>query len=446
MYNHRERRWGGGGEAMSAERLYRLVVLPATGIVMSKFESAQIEWSEDKSIGWEAFLSDSIGLGLEPNAPAVLYASDRALKRTVAMRVLANFHADGPKLAMLAPEAERMLRASGYRMVRETRYRLTSDSQPVAIDDGEVDARAGKDFLRRLYPPAERRNLGKGVTVGVIDTGVDLKHPGLADAASGGRTLVPGEDDDDGAPAEGPRGGHGTHVAGIIAGYREGGPMGVAPGAQIRSYRVFPKHDVDKGAPNIAIIDAIRAAVDDECQIINLSLSGITAREDGLRDAIAFAWEQGVLCIAAAGNRGRKPVGYPAAHPHCVAISALGHTDTIPEGDRDLQTVAAPFSEVEPKVFVARFSNKGPQIDFAAPGVHIVSTMPGGGYAAMSGTSMAAPAVAGAAAIALSQDRDIMGCGNSSERALALYRRLVSMAKPFRFGSFDYEGYGVPHD
>jgi subtilisin len=106
--------------------------------------------------------------------------------------------------------------------------------------------------------------------------------------------------------------------------------------------------------------------------------------------------------------------------------------------------VAAPYSKTDPDVFLANFSNVGPQIDFAGPGVEILSMIPDGGYAAGSGTSMAAPVIGGFAAVALSRDKFMLNAKSDMERATAMFGMLSSRASPFRFGSFDCEGFGVP--
>ena len=233
-------------------------------------------------------------------------------------------------------------------------------------------------------------------------------------------------------------------MAGIIAGRgRKNGIPGVAPEAELRSYRVFPKADA-VGASNASIINAIRAAVDDECDIVNLSLGGNSAKEDGVRDAVDFAWQNGVVCIAASGNGGRKTVTFPARHPNAIAVSAVGKESLIPPGADDHRHVSPPRAQTDPDVFLAGFSNVGPQIDFTGPGVWIVSTVPGGGYAAMSGTSMAAPAVSGLAAVVLSRTDGILTHRRNAERAESIFRLLVGRARQYGFGSFDFEGYGVP--
>lgn len=307
-----------------------------------------------------------------------------------------------------------------------------------------------RDFDIRLQPirPDDPRHLvpllygslprdaGAGVRVGVIDTGVDRSHPDLF--VEGGRNCV--FDEISGNP--GATGdfddvsGHGTHVAGIVAG--RGGIRGVAPGAAIRAYRVFPPGD---GASNFDIMKAIDFAVEDGCQVLNLSLGGPDP-DDAVRGAIGNALSRGTLVVAAAGNDGRGPVLHPAAYDPVVAISAMGLRGTFPTDGAEQADIAKPFSTDVPGAFLAGFSNVGPQVDFTGPGVGIVSTYPGGHYTAMNGTSMAAPAIAGFAAALLSADPDLLATAGE-DRAVELLRRLSATAVRLGLGR-DAEGLGLP--
>jgi subtilisin family serine protease len=436
---------------MARSNLKDYVVLPARGIVSDNLATASLVNIAKRQSVRDVFdsmknLKGLARFALNEGTSAVRYALEHGESKDYSLEVLHSFMDDGPKLVRMAPEAERLLRAEGLRVVPVTHYQLAVTAAPItvsAIDPAKlVNA---TDFLRHLYRGTATGPLGDGVTIGVLDSGVDGDHPRLK-SVGGGRGLVRDESDLDWGPCGGKEGVHGTHVAGIIcaAGDPAAGPVGVAPRAKVRSYRIFSKSNVKAGAQNYAIINAIRAAIEDGCDIINLSISGRGAKDDGVRDAINYAWDNGSLCLAAAGNDGRKPVSYPAAFPNCVAVSALGKDDLIPAGEKDRSFIADPRSQSDPTIFLASFSNLGPQIDFAGPGVWIVSTLPGGSMGAMSGTSMATPAVTGIAAVALSQNPTILGAKRDALRAEAIYKLLVSRAKPYRLGSFDYEGYGIP--
>lgn len=298
------------------------------------------------------------------------------------------------------------------------------------------------DFLAKLYGGAPD-NLGAGVTVGVIDTGVDDAHPDLV--VAGGAAFVVAENDAGGAGPAAVDGDHGSHVAGIIAsrGKPPAGKRGVAPGVRLMSYRVFPNGGT--GATNYDIVRAIDRGVADGCDLLNLSLGGPT-RDEAVREAIKDAFDKGTLCIVATGNDGRGPVSYPARWPEAVAVSAVGDTATFPAESSEGLDVQAPFAHDDAGVFVAGFSNVGEEVDLTGPGVGIVSTVPGGAYAVMSGTSMACPAVTGAAAALLACHPDVLALPRDSRRAIEMLRLVNAAAATLGFER-TFEGLGMlaPH-
>ncbi len=275
-------------------------------------------------------------------------------------------------------------------------------NQPWAIGSAQAYATQWAPQAMRLAE-AQQRATGAGVRVAVLDTGVDLNHPLLL-----GR-LLPGFDfvDFDADPSEvggigNPGFGHGTHVAGLIA--------MVAPDAKIMPFRVL---DAD-GVGNVWVLaEALLRAVDpdgnpdtdDGAHIINMSLG--TLNRTRLFDSIAQLASctpadpalpetdlsdpgynddkarcgrfGGVVIVAASGNDASSAIKqYPAA-----------------EGFKGLLAVAATGADGK----LAKFSNFGSWIQIAAPGDLITSSIPGGGFATWSGTSMASPLVAGTAAL-----------------------------------------------
>jgi subtilisin family serine protease len=186
----------------------------------------------------------------------------------------------------------------------------------VQVKDGAVTVRLApldlsrRDSLRHFHRAGSLR-AGRGVRVGVIDSGADMHHPDLEDAIEGGANCVP---ESVRPPGDfGPDDAHGTHVAGTIAarGTPPGGVRGVAPGARLRIYRVFEAGNQSSGS-SFAIIDAVERAIEDRCDIINLSLGfdpGVT--DDAVSDALRKARNHGILAVAAAGNGGREPVEFP---------------------------------------------------------------------------------------------------------------------------------------
>jgi hypothetical protein len=227
---------------------------------------------------------------------------------------------------------------------------------------------------------AHRVARGYGVTVAILDTGIDLDHPIFA-----GRIHPAAWDfvDRDGVPAELPDGmdddgdgivdealGHGSHVAGLVA--------LMAPGARILPLRVL---DSDGQGSSYGVANAIEYAVSNGAQIINLSLR-MTSESAAMNRAISLAHEKGVLVVVAAGNTGDfGPLEYPASDPRVVAVASVDS-----QGRR------------------SAFSAWSAAISVSAPGENLLSAYWNGGYAVWSGTSMAAPVVSGSAALLMSNN------------------------------------------
>ncbi len=212
-----------------------------------------------------------------------------------------------------------------------------------------------------------------GIVVAVVDTGVDYTHEELTGKVVLGYDFV----NDDADPMD--DNGHGTHVAGIIAAATNNGVGVASVGYNTRVMAVKVLNASGSGFYS-TVAQGITYAADHGARIINLSLRG-TVSSPILEDAVTYAWNKGVLVVAAAGNDGSNMLVYPAAYPHVVAVSATDWNDNR-----------------------WSLSNYGDYVDLAAPGVGIVSTDWAGGvgpYAARSGTSMAAPHVAAVAALAL---------------------------------------------
>lgn len=289
------------------------------------------------------------------------------------------------------------------------------------------------DGLRYFYGNAAD-TVGAGVTVGVIDTGVS-KHPDLVIA--GGANTVPGENRND----FGDNGrAHGTHVAGIIAarGKPPAGLRGVAPGVTLRAYRVFAKGQ--GSASSFAIAKAIDVAVAEKCDLINMSL-GTGTQDPVLKAAVDDARAAGSVCIIASGNDDRGPVSFPAREGNALAVSALGRKGTFPASAAAADEVGAPYG-TDKANFVANFSNVGPEIDLIGPGVGIMSTVPGS-YAEISGTSMACPAVTGAAARVIA-GTSVIKAKRNARRSEAIVKAVLASATSLGFGP-EFEGHGLPN-
>jgi thermitase len=218
-----------------------------------------------------------------------------------------------------------------------------------------------------------------GSTVAVVDTGVDLGHADLA------AHLLPGSAANcltgtcSGAVSAADDNGHGTHVAGIAAAVTNNG-TGVA-GVSINSSIMAVKALNSSGSGSYAAISSgIKWAVDHGADVINLSLGGYSYSST-LCGAVSYAVSNGVVLVAAAGNDGSSQPLYPASCPGAIGVAATNSSDGT-----------------------ASWSNYGsPNVFVSAPGVSIYSTYLGGGYATMSGTSMATPFVAGLAGLLVAQ-------------------------------------------
>jgi subtilisin len=274
-------------------------------------------------------------------------------------------------------------------------------------------------------------NGGAAVKIGVVDTGIRNDHRDLA--PTGGLNCVYDEDesrwhqDDDG---------HGSHCAGVIAALmNDFGIKGYVPAARLLSYRVFGKSGT---AMTYDLVKALKRAVQDECDIISMSLSS-DEPQIAVRIQTESAYDKGILCVAATGNGGGERPNYPAAFPLVVGVGAFGRSGTYPQDS--LHSDAESAIRADEGCFLANFSNFGDQIvDFCAPGVAIRSTVPGG-YAAMDGTSMACPHVTGIAALALASHPDVLNLPRDADRVERLLRLLRGVAKPLGFGP-KYEGAG----
>jgi thermitase len=210
--------------------------------------------------------------------------------------------------------------------------------------------------------------------IAVLDTGVDYTHPDLD-----GKTIL-GYDfvDDDNAPMD--LNGHGTHVAGIAAAETNNatGIAGTAPNTKVLAVRVL---DAAGSGTLEDIADGIRYAADSGAEVINMSL-GCNCHTVALEDAVNYAYNKGVVLVAAAGNDNVSTTFEPASYTNVIAVGAVN--------DRDRK---------------ATFSNYGTWVDVVAPGVGIASTYPNNQYVYMDGTSMASPYVAGLAALLKGQGR-----------------------------------------
>ena len=259
--------------------------------------------------------------------------------------------------------------------------------------DGKVEVAALDGYLEQVNaPPAWELGLdGSGTTVAVLDTGVDTDHPALAGQVTAERNFT---DEPDAADRQG----HGTHVASLLAGTGAGSGgarQGIAPAAEVLSAKVL---DNEGAGQQSWVIAGLEWAVSEGADIANLSLAGQAGGEDDplVLALEALAEDTDTLFVVAAGNfghptQGQHSIGTPGTAPSALTVGAVRDDDLL-----------------------ASFSSWGPtrgsyrlKPDLVAPGVDLLGARAGAPegnlYTPMSGTSMAAPVVAGAAALVRQQ-------------------------------------------
>jgi subtilisin family serine protease len=250
------------------------------------------------------------------------------------------------------------------------------------------------DSIKRTYSTADLEDGEKqaDVDIAILDTGIDLDHPDLDvyRNVSFVRDANSGDDDN----------GHGTHVAGIAAAKGDGkGIVGGAPGARLWSVKVCDKAGECKISDMIKGVEYITQHAD-EIDVVNISVE--TPLSPALNRAISASIKEGVTYVVSAGNYGKDAsTTSPASNPDTISVSAIADSDGKCGG-------AGPELKAENATddTFAYFSNFGPSVSIAAPGVAVLSTWLDGGYAVDSGTSMAAPSVAAAAALIRANSTD----------------------------------------
>jgi subtilisin family serine protease len=243
-------------------------------------------------------------------------------------------------------------------------------------------------------------DVNMGVDIAILDTGIDPSHPDLNVHRSVSFVVA--------APTALDPHGHGTHVAGIAAAIDDDmGVHGVSPGARLWAVKVVNQLGLADISDLLSGLDYVMAHAD-EIDVVNMSLGGPGIGDDGncgatagdpLHGAICSVVDAGVVVVVSAGNY--EPYGRdaslisPASYDEVITVSAVVETDGLgPAAGQGPGTVFGADN-----AFARTFSNYGWDVDIAAPGVDVVSTWPGGGYSAQTGTSVAAPHVAGAAAV-----------------------------------------------
>ncbi len=276
---------------------------------------------------------------------------------------------------------------------------LRSDPQVAYVNEDRpvsVDAQTLPTGINRIDGELSSTVSGDGsgsvnVDVAVIDTGISTSHPDLN--VVGGKVCNGTTFND--------KNGHGSHVAGIIAARDDAqGVVGVAPGARLWAVRVLGPNGSGSFSQVICGVDFVTANAG-TIEVANMSLGGSgfdpgtgCSTGDALHDSICRSVQAGVTYVVAAGNsHADASTQVPAAYDEVITVSALADFNGLPGGGAP----ATCRSDVDDTF--ADFSNFGSDIDLIAPGVCILSDYKGTGFATLSGTSMASPHVAGAAAL-----------------------------------------------
>lgn len=320
---------------------------------------------------------------------------------------------------------------------------FASDSDEESFYEKESPFNSSGKSVAQVQPPQtiptgiDRINaeslLNKGALVGVavIDTGIELSHPDLKTNIIANKNCLSntrnGNDDN----------GHGTHVAGTIAALNNGiGVVGVAPEAKLIAVKVLNRNGSGTWSSVICGIDWVTANVSKyKIKVANMSLGGSgtsdnncgSTNNDPMHKAICKSRDAGVTYVVAAGNENKSAsLSVPASYNDAViTVSALADSDGISGG------LGSPTYYGDDDTF-ATFSNYGSIVDLGAPGVDIYSTYKGGGYAALSGTSMATPHVSGATALYLKN--------NPTATWIQVRDGLKALAENLGFGHTDPSG------
>lgn len=315
---------------------------------------------------------------------------------------------------------------SQVNIVRLNAYSETLDGFPDAFRYGWGQKLMGLD---RLGPGLT----GQGVKIAIIDSGADNSHPLL-------NHLTVGRDFSDSGNLTAWNDdvvGHGSHCAGVITARSTGGLRGFAPDAEVHVLKVFPGGRYD------SLIEALNYCIENDIDVVNMSLGGDDEMNVAVEQTLIAAVNSGIACIVAAGNSGDS-VKYPARSPNALAVAALGDVNETRPNSWDRSNLREQFLSGD-GMFSPAFTCFGPEVAVCAPGVAIISTVPGDAFEAQSGTSMAAPHVTGLAALVLAHHPIFRTTlrERTKERVAGLFSIIKSICVPYAFGS-DRIGAGLP--
>jgi subtilisin family serine protease len=280
--------------------------------------------------------------------------------------------------------------------IRENVYGINPDSVQII----------GWELLKFNIPELWSISTGKNITVGVIDTGCDINHNDIKNNLVTGKNFIDRKKDpiDDN--------GHGTHVSGTIAGENNSqGIVGVSPNTKIMPLKAL---NAGGGGNETNIAEAIVFG-SKHCDFLCMSL-GSPNKSSKIHAAIKQAIKNKTIIFCAAGNSGtNSPIMYPAKFSETIAIGAI---------DRHLQRTS--------------FTCSGDELDFLSPGQDIFSCMPNGGYAMMSGTSMATPFAVGCACLIKSIHKNI-----TQASLVEMLKHTTLKLNNKQYQHKKYQGYGI---
>lgn len=342
------------------------------------------------------------------------------------------------------------VRGFSARMPEAVRARLAEDPDVLFVTpDSAVSAHVESSPLQsgETVPTGVRRieaatpttaNGASDVAVAVIDSGIDLQNPELNATAGVDCTANGGTSQD--------ANGHGTHVAGVIGARNSGaGTVGVAPGTPMYSVKVLDRDGVGTLSQVVCGIDWVTANAETlGIKVANISLGTAGSNDnncgrtngDALHLAICRSTERGITFVASAGNEGASLSGsIPAAYPEVLTVTAMSDSDGLPgraggaprcvAGETD--DAAATFSNYARNTVAVAHT-------IAAPGVCIGSTKLGGGVSVLSGTSMAAPHVAGTVALCLGSGGQTGPCSGLTPAQIIQKVREHAASQPAAYG------------
>ena len=333
----------------------------------------------------EGIISGAYIVTLVDGASPAGVANEHARNHNARVSHIYRYALRGYAARMSSTAAARVARDSRVRSVVADRVVWATGKPPKSAPPAQTTPTG----VQRINGP--RAVSGATVAVAVLDTGIDLDHPDLNVNRTLERNCTTERNTDDGN-------GHGTHVAGTIGAIdNEIGVVGVAPGFPVVPVKVLTRSGSGSWSSVICGIDWVTDNASN-IKVANMSLGGsgsdIGCSDGGMHQAICESVAAGVTYAVAAGNSSDNSANHvPAAYSEVITVSALADFDGKSGG------LGSPTCRTDEDDTFANFSNYGGDVDLIAPGVCINSTWKGGGYNTISGTSMASPHVAGAAAL-----------------------------------------------